>query len=107
MSFGHNLKDSLAGRLSCSVLSGALARVGTKVGQHSTALLLGSTLLIRPCTLEVTMERYIHKQNLAHYRRLLSESEGDPVRNEVQHNWLIKLLANEEAEDAKPLDRHH
>jgi hypothetical protein len=53
------------------------------------------------------MERYTHQQNLARYRRLLAESEGDPARNEVQHNWLLKLLADEEAEDAKPQDRRH
>jgi len=53
------------------------------------------------------MERYTHQQNLAHYRRLLAESERDPARNEVQHKWLLKLLADEEAEDAKPLDRRH
>jgi hypothetical protein len=53
------------------------------------------------------MERYTHQQNLAHYRRLLAESERDPVRNEVQHNWLLKLLAEEEADDAKPQDRRH
>jgi hypothetical protein len=57
--------------------------------------------------LEVTMERHIHEQNLAHYRRLLAESESDPSRNEVQHNWLLKLLADAEAEDTKPLDRRH
>jgi hypothetical protein len=53
------------------------------------------------------MERYTHQQNLAHYRRLLAESERDPARNKVQHNWLLKLLADEEAEDAKPQDRRH
>jgi hypothetical protein len=53
------------------------------------------------------MERHIHQKNLAHYRRLLAASEGDPVRNEVQHNWLLKLLADEEAEDANPLDGRH
>jgi hypothetical protein len=57
--------------------------------------------------LEVTMERYIHDQNLAHYRRLVAESERDPSRNQVQHNWLLKLLADEEAESAKPQDRRH
>jgi hypothetical protein len=58
-------------------------------------------------TLEVTMDLYIHEQNLAHYRRLLAQSERDPARNEVQHNWLLKLLADEEAEDTKPLDGRH
>jgi hypothetical protein len=53
------------------------------------------------------MERHIHEQNLAHYRRLLAESESDPSRNEVQHNWLLKLLADAEVEDTKPLDRRH
>ena len=57
--------------------------------------------------LEVTMDRYIHDQNLAHYRRLVAESERDPSRNQVQHNWLLKLLADEEAEDARPRDRRH
>jgi hypothetical protein len=53
------------------------------------------------------MERHIHEQNLAHYRRLVVESERDPARNEVQHNWLLKLLADAEVEDAKPLGRRH
>jgi hypothetical protein len=45
--------------------------------------------------------------DLAHYRRLVVESERDPARNEVQHNWLLKLLADAEAEESKPLDRRH
>jgi hypothetical protein len=53
------------------------------------------------------MELFIHEQRLAHYRRLLAESERDPARNEVQHNWLLKLLANEEATDMKPLGHRH
>ena len=53
------------------------------------------------------MEHVIHHQKLADYRRLIIESERDPARNEVQHNWLLKLLADEEAEDAKPQDRRH
>jgi hypothetical protein len=54
------------------------------------------------------MERHIHEQNLAHYRRLVAESERDPARNEIQHNWLLKLLlADAEVEDTKPLDRRH
>jgi hypothetical protein len=30
-----------------------------------------------------------------------------PARNEIQHKWLLKLLADEEAEDAKPLESRH
>ena len=43
------------------------------------------------------MERFIHEQTLANYRRLIAESELDPVRNEVQHRWLLKVLADEVA----------
>jgi hypothetical protein len=53
------------------------------------------------------MERHNHEQNLAHYRRLVAESKRDPLRNEAQLDWLLKLLANDEAEDSKPLDRRH
>jgi len=43
------------------------------------------------------MEHFIHNQNLARYRRLVAASERDPARDEVQHKWLLKLLADEEA----------
>ena len=49
------------------------------------------------------MERFIHEQNLASYRRLIAESELGPDRNEIQHKWLLKLLANEIANGIKPL----
>jgi hypothetical protein len=48
------------------------------------------------------MEHFIHQQKLVSYRRLIAESERDPARNEVQHNWLLKLLADEEAMDVRP-----
>jgi hypothetical protein len=48
------------------------------------------------------MESFIHRQKLVNYRRLIAESERDPARNEVQHNWLLKLLADEEALDVWP-----
>ena len=48
------------------------------------------------------MERFIHNENLAQYRRLLAASERDPARDVVQHKWLLKLLAEEEARDMDP-----
>jgi hypothetical protein len=41
------------------------------------------------------MERYIHKANIEHYRRLIAESEGDPNRNEDRYKMLllIRLIA--------------
>jgi hypothetical protein len=51
------------------------------------------------------VERYIHEQNLAHYRRLIAESALNPDRNEIQHKWLLKLLADEIAKVSPDL-RH-
>jgi hypothetical protein len=53
------------------------------------------------------MERHINERNLARYRRLVAESKRDPLRSEAQLNWLLKLLADEEAEDTKPQDGRH
>jgi hypothetical protein len=47
--------------------------------------------------LEVGVDRFIHEQNLAHYRRLLAEASV--TVDEVRHKWLLKLLADEEAKD--------
>lgn len=43
------------------------------------------------------MDRYIHREKLAHYRRLLAERDAanDPARHDV----LLQLLASEEARD--------
>jgi hypothetical protein len=43
------------------------------------------------------MERYIHQQNLTHYRRLLAEDELATSRDEIRHSMLMRLLAEEEA----------
>ncbi len=44
------------------------------------------------------MERFVHRENLAHYRRLLAEPgvADDPARHKV----LIRLLADETAREA-------
>jgi hypothetical protein len=46
------------------------------------------------------MERFIHRENIAHYTRLLAEADvtTDPIR----HKELIRLLAAEIAKDAVP-----
>ena len=41
------------------------------------------------------MERYIHEQNLAHYRRLLAEP--DVANDQTRHVILIRLLSEEKA----------
>jgi hypothetical protein len=40
------------------------------------------------------MERFIHRQNIEHYRKLLAQTT-----DEAQRCMLLKLLAEEEAKD--------
>ena len=49
------------------------------------------------------MERFVHNANIEHYRRLISESERDPSRDEDRHKMLLTLLAEEMAKERKPL----
>jgi hypothetical protein len=53
------------------------------------------------------MERFIHEKNLANYHRLIKESELDPARNEIQHTWLLKVLADEVANGVALLGPRH
>jgi hypothetical protein len=48
------------------------------------------------------MERYSHRENIAHYRKLIAASELDPSRDEVRHAILLTLLAKELANDKPP-----
>jgi hypothetical protein len=50
---------------------------------------------------EVYLQRFVHEENIALYRRLLSESEIDPSRDEDRHKMLLTLLAEEMAKDVK------
>ncbi|MBR0973223.1 MULTISPECIES: hypothetical protein [Bradyrhizobium] len=43
------------------------------------------------------MENYIHKENLALFRKRLAEPHS-----EILHDTLVKLLADEEAKDRPP-----
>ena len=45
------------------------------------------------------MERFVHNENIALYRRLISESQRDLSRDEERHKMLLTLLAEEEAKD--------
>jgi hypothetical protein len=50
------------------------------------------------------MDRVVHAANIALYRKLISESELNPSRDEDRHQMLITLLAEEMAKDNKPPD---
>jgi hypothetical protein len=45
----------------------------------------------------MTMEWFIHQQNLERYRRLLAQTAGESERRQI-----LKLLAEEEAKDQQP-----
>ena len=40
------------------------------------------------------MDKFVHRQNLAHFRKLIAEA-----KNDVRREMLMKLLAEEEAKD--------
>ena len=44
------------------------------------------------------MDLFIHRQNLAHYRRLLAAMDQ---KDEVRRQTILKLLAEEEAKDVR------
>ena len=45
------------------------------------------------------VQRFVRNENVARYRRLIAISEGDSSRDEVKHQTLLKLLAEEMAKD--------
>jgi hypothetical protein len=42
---------------------------------------------------------YVNKENIARLHKLITISENDPARNEMRHQTLLQLLAEEEAKD--------
>ena len=51
-----------------------------------------SSVALPPQAFEVRMDHFIHEQNLAHYRKVLSETT-DPTKRLT----VLKLLADEQA----------
>ena len=50
------------------------------------------------------MLRYVHRENIALYRKLILESERDSWRDERRHKLLLTLLAEELSKDGKATD---
>jgi hypothetical protein len=57
-----------------------------------------SSVALPPQAFEVCMDHFIHEQNLAHYRKVLSETT-DPTKRLT----VLKLLADEQASHRPPL----
>lgn len=45
------------------------------------------------------VQRFVRNENVARYRRLIAIAESDSSRDEVRHQTLLKLLAEEMAKD--------
>ena len=45
------------------------------------------------------MERFVHRENIAHYRRLLAEP--GVADDQARHQMLVRLLADETAKEAE------
>jgi hypothetical protein len=70
-----------------------------------TPLLVERSLhLLAVALREVAMERFVHNENIALYKKLIAESERNPKRDEDRHKMLLTLLAEEKAKDKKPFD---
>ena len=48
------------------------------------------------------MSRFVHEGNIALYKKLIAESERDPSRDEARYKTLLRLLAEEMANEGKP-----
>jgi hypothetical protein len=47
----------------------------------------------------MALQRFVRNENIARYRKLIAITEGDPFRDEVRHQTLLKLLAEEMGKD--------
>jgi hypothetical protein len=54
--------------------------------------------------MEAGMQRFIQSENVERYRKLISAAEGDPCRDEVRYQMLLRLLVTEQAKFDKPLE---
>ena len=48
------------------------------------------------------MDCFVRAANIAHYKKLIAESQRDPSRDETRHATLLRLLAEEMAKEGKP-----
>jgi hypothetical protein len=46
-----------------------------------------------------SVQRFVHSENITYYKRLIAESERDPSRDEARYQMLLRLLAEELAND--------
>lgn len=49
------------------------------------------------------MQTFVHRENIAQFRKLIDIAERDPNRDEARYQVLLRLLADEEAKLAEAL----
>jgi hypothetical protein len=71
-------------------------RIGWKSALDiDTAQAQGVLACPRPWEVDSPMEHFAHRENIAHYRKLIAASALDPARDESRHEMLLSLLAAE------------
>ena len=51
------------------------------------------------------LQRFVHDENIAYYKKLIAESERDPSHGDAHHKMLLQLLADELAKDNREQSR--
>ena len=49
------------------------------------------------------MQHFVNHENIARYRKLIAIAQADPSRDEARYQTLLRLLAEEQAKDARPV----
>jgi hypothetical protein len=47
------------------------------------------------------LQRFVHDENIAYYKKLIAESERDPSHDDARHKTLLQLLADELSKDER------
>src|SRR5665647_3532995 len=92
------LRNSRARRLPCTVLSEQYCSP-----RRDGATKQAQRLLIRRFDLGGRNGTLHSRAKPSELQKAIAASAIDPARNEIQHAWLIKLLAKEIADGFKPL----
>ena len=75
--------------------------IASGTGHNQPSAVAGQRAAFARGPVEVVMDRFIHNENIAHYRKLIALGEGDLARDEARHQMLLRLLAEEERQRTK------
>jgi hypothetical protein len=83
----------------CTVMAAGSDQAGGKSSTGIEPLVARNrpirTRAIQGVAVKDSVQRFVHSENIAYYKRLIVESERDPSRDEARHQMLLRLLAEE------------